>query len=477
MKNTTKEQRELSWAYFALLAAAALALRLFFVLRFSFLTPDSYIYGDIAKNWLLYHVYGLSAAAGPEATLIRLPGYPAILAAMFRLFGVDHYGSVLFLQVLVDLGTCFVTADLARRIVVGNTQTRAAKIAFALAALCPFLANYAAVALTETFAIFFAALALDLAIVAMEKSVPARAPGRALAAWTYCGLAIAASILLRPDGGMLLVVIGGAIGLQFLRAHRPAPVGRQLLGALAVLAVASLAPLAPWTARNWRTFHVFQPLVPFAANSPGEFVAHGFDRWERTWLVDYASVEDIAWRPDGDPMDVSLVPARAFDDEPQRQQVAALFALYNQGLKLTPDLDRQFAEIAAQRVRRHPVQFYLLLPLARAMDMWLRPRTEMLPITPHWWWFDDPVENTWALIFAAIGIWYAGVSILGMVCAPRPRYLGLLLGFVVFRTLFIAYTTMPEPRYVLECYPVIIAFAAAALARFAQRGRNLPAAT
>ena len=55
----------------------------------------------------------------------------------------------------VDVGTCLVIADMARRLL----SPRAAKTAFLLATLCPFLASYAAAALTETLEIFFTALA------------------------------------------------------------------------------------------------------------------------------------------------------------------------------------------------------------------------------------------------------------------------------------------------------------------------------
>ena len=71
---------------------------------------------------------------------------------------MEHYRAVLVLQVFVDLGTCFLIADMARRLL----SPRAARAAFLLAALCPFLASYAAAALTETLEIFFTALALDL---------------------------------------------------------------------------------------------------------------------------------------------------------------------------------------------------------------------------------------------------------------------------------------------------------------------------
>ena len=82
--------------------------------------------------------------------------------------------------------TCFLIADMARRLV----SERAAKVAFLLAAVCPFLASYAAAALTETLEIFFTALAIDCAIAGLQKLDEKR-----LRPWLGCGLAIGAAIL------------------------------------------------------------------------------------------------------------------------------------------------------------------------------------------------------------------------------------------------------------------------------------------
>src|SRR5258708_38892384 len=61
----------------------AVLLRLWFFVRFQELEPDSIIYGDIAKNWLLHGVYGMTPQGVLTPTLIRLPGYPAFLAVIF----------------------------------------------------------------------------------------------------------------------------------------------------------------------------------------------------------------------------------------------------------------------------------------------------------------------------------------------------------------------------------------------------------
>ena len=144
--------------FFLLSTFAALALRLMLVWLAPGVVDDSRLYADIAKNWLQHGIYGITNSGQIASTLSRLPGYPAFLALIFAIFGNDNFRAVLLVQVLFDLGTCFIVADMARQLF----SARAAQAGFLLAGLCPFLANYAAAALTETLEIFFTALALDL---------------------------------------------------------------------------------------------------------------------------------------------------------------------------------------------------------------------------------------------------------------------------------------------------------------------------
>src|SRR5438477_7319689 len=75
--------------FFLIATLAALALRLFFVFRYPHIAGDTFIYGDIAKNWLNHGIYGLTDVPGIHPTLIRLPGYPGFLALMFSFFGQE----------------------------------------------------------------------------------------------------------------------------------------------------------------------------------------------------------------------------------------------------------------------------------------------------------------------------------------------------------------------------------------------------
>src|SRR4029077_6451614 len=100
----------------------------------------------------------------------------------------------------------------------------------------------------------------------------------------------------------------------------------------ALVAIIALAPLVPWTIRNWNVFHRFQPLAPRYANEEDEFVPMGFNRWVKTWIVDYASVEEIYWAVPGSPIDPTKLPSRAFDTSEQRFETAALIDDYNESL-------------------------------------------------------------------------------------------------------------------------------------------------
>jgi 4-amino-4-deoxy-L-arabinose transferase-like glycosyltransferase len=472
---------------------AALALRLFFFLNFPAVTDDSRIYANLASNWMQQGVYGQTQGGQPEKQIVpadtRLPGYPAFLAGMFWLFGAGNFKAVMLTQILIDLATCLIVADLARRTI----SERAARIAFVLAALCPFLANYAAAALTETLEIFFTALALDCAAAALNRMHAARAevwaedraePGaldqtyRHL--WTATGAAIAACILLRPDGGILLATVALYLAVLAWR-HRA---GRKemadiLVAGIIVVAIA-LAPLVPWTIRNFRTLHHFQPLAPRYANETNELVSRGFNRWVKTWIADYASVEEIYWNVPGDKIDPEKLPSRAIDgptenNPAQRGETLAVIADYNLSQEMTPELDARFGNLAATRIRAHPVRYYVGLPVLRVADMWLRPRTEILPPDVRWWEFnDDRKQSVLAVGFGLLNLAYLAAALLALILGQARgqartkseiRWAGLLGSFLLLRSAFLGTLENPEPRYTLECYPAIIVLASSLLCR------------
>jgi hypothetical protein len=106
-------------------------------------------------------------------------------------------------------------------------------------------------------------------------------------------------------------------------------------------------------------------------------------------------------------------------------------------------------------------------------DMWLRPRTELLDIETRWWEFSRHEEES---IFALL---WAGINLLFIVAAFRGwlRWrLGVagvfVIGFVLLRSMFLSTLENPEPRYVLECFPVLLALAGGAFAGSAGAGKD-----
>jgi 4-amino-4-deoxy-L-arabinose transferase-like glycosyltransferase len=452
--------------FFVWATLAALTLRLTFFFWIPRVTDDSHFYADIAKNWLQHGIYGITSNDGVEATFSRLPGYAAFLAFVFGLTGIDNYHAVLLLQIAIDLGTCFLIADLARRCI----SARASKVAFLLAALCPFLANYAAAALTETLEIFFTALALDLALAALHA--PARHKNLR---WAGCGLAIGACTLLRPDGGILLAALGLYLGLLWLRDRRAGKPALDMVRSGLVVAGLALAPLGLWGWRNWHTLHRIELLAPRYANQENELVPMGFNRWVRTWIADYVSTEEVYWNVPGESVDPSKLPSRAFDSAGQREKTVAVFDAYNKDNQMTPELDAQFAELAAERIRARPLRYYLWLPALKIVDMWLRPRTELLPPDSRWYEFND--DTRWVVLAVGLGVlnlFYVGAALAGFGFEHRRiAWVGLPVLFIVLRSLFLGTMENPESRYTLECYPAVILLASALWAgRNAERTSN-----
>jgi Dolichyl-phosphate-mannose-protein mannosyltransferase len=457
--------------FFFIAGLAGLGLRLFLVWKFPGVVDDSRLYANIAENWLQHGIYGVTNSGVIMPTFSRLPGYPAFLAAIFAIFGIENFRAVLLVQVVFDLATCFLIADLARRLL----SARAAQAAFLLAAICPFLANYAASALTETLEIFFTTLALDLAICALQADD--RGSSARYKLWLGCGLSIGGAILLRPDGGILLAAVGLYLLWLLWKSLRPASAKKRsdekqsderqsspasIILAGFLVAVGATVLLVPWTLRNLHTMHRFEPLAPRYANDSDEPVMTGFNRWIKTWMEDYVSVQEIYWPVPGEDIDFQRLPTRAFDSAAQRDQTRQLFADYNVGHDMTPELDARFSALATERIHVAPLRYYLWLPFVRIADMWFRPRTELFPSDPRWWEFND--DHRWLAVslgFGVINLLYVAMAAAGLARRREIFALGLFVLFLLLRSAFLGTLENPEPRYTLECYPVVIFLASA----------------
>jgi hypothetical protein len=186
----------------------------------------------------------------------------------------------------------------------------------------------------------------------------------------------------------------------------------------------------------------------------------GFNRWVKTWMAEYASVEEIYWSVQGDRIDLAKLPARALDEPPSTATTLAVIADYNQTpeQELTPQLDARFGQLAAIRIRAHPIRYYVVLPLLRVADMWLRPRTEILSPDVRWWEFNDDVKHSiMAAGFGVLNLAYVGAALLALASKPSRRSLGvrrsglrwpgLLIGFVLLRSAFLLTLENPEPTW------------------------------
>jgi hypothetical protein len=96
-----------------LAALAGLGLRVFFLSSFPAAgSEDSPFYIELAWNWLRNGVYGFPVFGHLTPVDMRMPGYPAFLAAVFAFAG-QSMRAVMLAQVFIDLATCFLIALIA----------------------------------------------------------------------------------------------------------------------------------------------------------------------------------------------------------------------------------------------------------------------------------------------------------------------------------------------------------------------------
>jgi hypothetical protein len=449
---------------------AGMALRVYLVLKFPVTdTGDAPFYIELAWNWLKNGVYGFAVHGQLTAVDMRVPGYPAFLAAVFAVAGQSPRAAMLA-QVVVDLATCFVIALIAARLAPESSRRRVALAGLWLAALCPFTANYTAVMLTETLVIFLTALAI---LVLLQTDVGGAQVARAGAflanPWLLAGIVVGFGTLVRPETPLVLFAAGLVLVAKW---WRPADWMKLILAGL-LMGLGLLLPLVPWAARNWNTLHDVQFLAPRYSELPGEYTPLGFTAWTNTWMWRFRDVYLTQWKVNEEEIAIDELPAYAFDSPDEKERMADLLDEYTEALTIDPPLDQEFREIARERTEKHPLRTYVKVPLLRTLTLWFTPRVELLPSSGHLWplreeWQDDRPDFLVTLGLSVVNIIYIALALAGAWLARRRPGWALLILVCVVRTLFFArFVETPEPRYVLECFPAVIALAAQV---FASRG-------
>jgi hypothetical protein len=403
---------------------------------------------------------------------MRMPGYPAFLAAIYAVLGRTRT-AVLLVQALLDLITCYVVTMIAARLAPAAKRAAVAAAALWLAVLCPFTAGYTAAVLTETLATFLTTLAFYalLRVLTDPSTELARAEAGSASVlpfvrWIFlAGMLTGLGTLVRPETPLLLAGAGLVLCIRWRhRADWP-----KLALATTWMALGLILPLLPWAIRNAGTLGRVEFLAPQYAESRGDFIPRGFYSWTKTWMVRPRDAYQVQWQLGKEPIRAEMLPRSAFDSDFERAHVEVLLGGYNDGLRMSPMLDHDFALLAHERTARRPWRTFLFIPLARTGALWFTPHIELLPYSGELWPPGDRWRNNRFDFAVTLGLGMLNIILIGLVivgasrCGNSPG-LALALTFLVIRTAFLTQRHTIEPRYMIVCLPVLLALGAQAWA-------------
>ncbi len=163
------------------------------------------------------------------------------------------------------------------------------------------------------------------------------------------------------------------------------------------------------------------------------------------------------------------------DEEDQPDENASADQAADQSVEMTPEIDAGFAQIARERVARHPLRYYVWLPLKRAHSLWFDTHSQYYPfegeLLPLKYLDHDIHQQYWLPLFAGLTLIYSLLGIAGGWLLWQTRNfnarLGVLLAalMIFIRVVFFASLENPEPRYVVEAFPLLSILGGIALVR------------
>jgi len=134
-------------------------------------------------------------------------------------------------------------------------------------------------------------------------------------------------------------------------------------------------------------------------------------------------------------------------------------------VELTPEIDAGFMQIARERIARHPFRHYVWLPIKRARTMWFDTHSQYWPFEGELLPLDDLDydihQQFWLPLFAGLTAVYTLLGLAGAWVLWRARKFEarqwLLLAALAVGLRLVLFSSLenPEPRYVVEFFPIL----------------------
>ncbi len=170
------------------------------------------------------------------------------------------------------------------------------------------------------------------------------------------------------------------------------------------------------------------------------------------------------------------------DEADSSDENASPDQVVDQPVEMTPEIDAGFAQIAKERVARHPLRYYFLLPARRGVALWFNTHSQYYPFEGELLPFADLDydihQQFWLPLFAVLTLTYTLLGIAGGWFLWQRRGLEdrqwlLLAALMIFlRIGFFATLENPEPRYVVEIFPFLSILGGIAVVRIGALLKN-----
>jgi hypothetical protein len=331
--------------------------RLGFIFLFPEAGGDYEIYTTVAKNILNGCGVSLSTPLTddcvPHFGGNHGPGYPFFLSVVWSIFNYSD-NAVRIIQSIIYSGVCIYFLHSAYEL------TKNKKIILYLLfilALSPLLVAWPRYVQTETLSIAASIYLLSELVLSLSKNKI-----RIISV----ALALVFATWIRLDNIFLTVPV--AVTVIYIHGFKNGVIKGSLIACLLA------TTWGVWTIRNIAvdlpTLIPTDMIMPDGSRSPS-----GYLKWTKTWITHEYERPGALWGINRKNYNNITIPDRAYMSAEEKLEIESLIGQlqkYNQK-DFPKSIDKEFENIANNKIKNYPIQHWLVYPLTRSIRMWINP--------------------------------------------------------------------------------------------------------